>query len=474
VIKWLKSIPKSVYILAFIGTFLCVFTNELNRKALNSSLKNQYGLIQTADEPSYLVPPQNWIKTGLWKDNSDGIASYVQRPPGYGMLYLVNFLVLGKTALFGLKLLQIILFFFSGLLLWRILEEFDIAKNWKWIAFVLFLFLPSYSGFVYYSMTEGVTPFFMLWVVFESLQSSKKKKPSLGLFMSFTFLLLIRPQLAFIPLVVFFYHLVQRQWKTSLVILLSFIPIFGWYFRTAMISGEAPSVHPIYFKTNNSMYRPTHAAMTDLYRIWEWRSDVFHTHMGIASRGDSLTIENLRKEIPTEISNSILPILHRFGALNQYRISHFAGKEINGYFSGEKAFMKDVKELRKKLIAENSFQYYIKTPSKSASEFLNKSYMNLYIFQATLRGNYCIEFLRIFCWFVILASIGLFFLTPFFTKLRSIEFFLFIGIAAFLFYLVFFQRLNEERYIVPLLPVFLVFGFRNLGECFRKFESLKI
>lgn len=429
-------------------------------------------MVQTADEPSYIVPPQNWVTKGLWKDNSQGFAAFVQRPPGYGILYLVHYFVLGKSALLGLKWMQIVFFFLSGLVFWKILEEFKLNKRGQLIALTLFMFLPSYSGFVYYSMTEGVTPFFTLWFVLESFQSARTKKASFALFFSFALLLLIRPQLAFLPIAVLIFHVIQRNWKVTFVILASVFPIFLWYVRTSIITGETSSTHPIYFSTNNSLYRPTHSSMTDLYRIWEWRSDVFHTHTGIASRGDSLKIENLRKEIPASFSNEIIPVLHQFGAINQYRIKHFSNKNIKGYFKGELAFSERVNALRAKLIAEHPFVYYIKTPIMSSRDFLNKSYMNLYIFQAPLRGNFVIESLRVICWLFIISSIGLFLLTPFLLSRKSLYFYLFVGICCFLFYLVFVQRLNEERYIVPILPLFLALGINNLKVMFERMRSL--
>lgn len=461
-IHFFKTVPKSIFLIAFLGTVLAIFTNEINRNQLNSSLPHQFGMIHTADEASYIVPPKNWVKTGEWKDNSIGLTAYYQRPPGYGGIYLLNFLLLNKSALLGMKILQILLFFVSCIFFWKILNELKLPPNWLIISTAIYSFLPSYSGFIYFSITEGVTPFFMLWCVYELIHSNNKNAPTKGLIISTALLMLIRPQLAIIPLIGILYFLGQKRYKTVWFIAIAFIPISAWYVRTAIISEEIPSMHPIYSETNNHLYRPTHAALTDIYRVWEYRSDVFHSHIGNAISGDSNQLKSVAEEIPTQYRQGMIELLNEFSELNAYRINQFSGKPINDYYKGEIEFISKTKALRKKFIADNPIDFYFKTPFKSAVQFLNKSYMNLYIFQVTYRGNYIVEGLRILCWLVLIASVLLTFLIPFKVKWNTFEVAIVIGIGLFLFYLVAFQRLNEERYIVPIMPLLLLLGAYSL------------
>lgn len=467
-IRFFKSLPKSVLLIAFLGTVLSVSINEFNRHHLNSNLPHQFGMIYTADESSYLVPPENWVNIGEWKDNSMGLTAYYQRPPGYGAIYLINYLLLKENALLGMKILQICIFFFSCIVFWKILKELRLPPKWQYVTMAIFSFLPSYSGFIYFSITEGVTPFFMLWSVYEFFRSNKKNQPTIRLIISSALLLLIRPQLAVFPLMGILYFLVQKNYKTVAFMALAFLPISVWYVRTAFISEEIPSIHPIYSATNNHLYRPTHAALTDIYRVWEYRSDVFHSHIGKAVSGDSNQLKIAVEEIPTQYRQEMIELLYEFSALSNYRVKHFSGKPIKGFYKGELEFISKTKQLRKKFIEENPIDFYFKTPFNSALQFMNKSYLNLYIFQATFRGNFLVEGLRILCWFIFIGSFLLTFLIPLKVKWKSLEVALVVGIGLFLFYLVAFQRLNEERYIVPIMPLLLLLGAYSLFQFTNK------
>lgn len=466
----LRTFPKQILFLAIVGTLLCVLTNEINDLYLNQTLPNQYGMIQTADETSYIVPPQNFVNKGEWKDNSNGLTAYYQRSPGYGLLYLVNYLILGKNALFGLKITQVALFFVSILVFWKILKEFQVTKRLAFIGTAFFAILPLYSGFVYYTLTEGVVPFFTLWSFLELKRSDNQNKIRWQLIVSIAFLVLIRPQLGILPAVGMAYSLIKKQYKLLATISIALLPLFLWYVRTAIISSEIPSFHPIYSKTNNHFYRPSHAAITDLFRIWEWRSDVFHSQTGRVGFGDSLTIQEVVSELPEKYQVAVKPILYEFQSLNRLRLDQYENKKILDYLPGELEFLENVSKVRTQLIKDNQIDYYLKTPVMSMKDFLNKSYMNLFIFQASFRGNWIVESLRVICWLVVIGSLIISFITLFRLKWKSIEFSILVGVFVFLFYLVFVQRLNEERYIVPILPIWLIFCFIGI----KKWRSKKM
>src|SRR5690606_19744752 len=128
------------------------------------------------------------------------------------------------------------------------------------------------------------------------------------LVLSVGLLVLIRPQLGILPLVGFLYGLLSKHYHLSSGIILAIVPLFLWYVRTGLISNEVPSFHPIYSKTNNHFYRPSHAAMTDLFRIWEWKSDVFHNHSGRIGFGDESSIDDVLNEIPQKYRESVEPL----------------------------------------------------------------------------------------------------------------------------------------------------------------------
>ena len=108
------------------------------------------------------------------------------------------------------------------------------------------------------------------------------------------------------------------------------------------------------------------------------------------------------------------------------------------------------------MISSNRTEYYLLTPLKSAFELMTKSHLNLFVYQKPWRGNLFIEVLRYLCLIVINLSLLSMILilfkrnTPIYLKLVSIG-----VICTFMFY-IFFQRMNEERYMTPLLPLMYV------------------
>lgn len=454
---------KRYYLLACIATVFIVALNEVNRSYLNDTTPYRFGLIATADEASYLVPPVNWIEAGEWKDNSNGITAFFQRPPGYGLLYLPC-LILGKYSLLGLKIIHIILFFLSIFLFRAVLEQWRIGTRGQWIGTFLFALLPAYSGFMYYTLTEAVMPFFVLWCALNWSKAFNGTYTPVALVTSSAMLLLIRPQLAFLLMAVLLALLIRRNYKALFWLSLSLLPIGGWYLRTGWISNEAPSLHPIYSETNNHLYRPSHAALTDLFRIWEWRSDIFHNQVGRIVRGDSMAIAQVVQELPVPYRSEVSPLLYRFNALNTYRETHFKNTAITSCFEGERSFEEDVYSTRTRLIAENGWEFYVKTPVRSAVEMLTLSHLNLFIFQGPWRGKWWMECMRVSSFAVITCSIALTALLLFLRRTSSLHYALILGMFAFLMYLFFVQRLNEDRYIYPLLPLFLAISVVTLHQ----------
>ena len=225
-------------------------------------------MIQTADEASYLVPPINYLSEGIWADNSDGITRFYQRPPGYGSIYMICTLILGKYALLGIKTIQILGYFFSILLIGKISILLLPKQKTALTAALITALLPMYSGFMYYTLTEGITPVLTLWTIYSYLNFNPSKKP-FAVIIATSLLILVRPQMILLPFLFIAYHLLKREKKLALVISIGFIPFALWQLRTFSISKEIPGLHPIYSLKNNTLFRPSHEAMTNLFRIWE-------------------------------------------------------------------------------------------------------------------------------------------------------------------------------------------------------------
>ncbi|NRA12496.1 MAG: glycosyltransferase family 39 protein, partial [Crocinitomicaceae bacterium] len=251
-----------VFFIAFLGTTLAVLWQESNLAYLeiNDPYRTKDGIIRTTDDASYVQPPKNLKSRGMWRDNSIGNSSYFQRPPGYGLIYLASSYIYPSNSYVPVKIIQVIGFFFSIILVFSLLSRFGLDRKWSLIATAIYASLPSFSGFIYHSITEGITPVLLLWSIYEwtkLLQKDAEKIQMLGFlcFFSSGFLLLVRPQLIVFMIVFILYLMLKRRIKLATLSLLIFVPFAVWEVRVMSISGSM-ELHPIYSYTNHSFYRP--------------------------------------------------------------------------------------------------------------------------------------------------------------------------------------------------------------------------
>lgn len=451
-------LKQALYLIAFIGTILAVFWQELNLIFLNGNLSSFFDLITSADEASYLRPPLNFLGNGVWKDNSISITSYFLRPPGYGIYFLFLKLLTGKYVWLAMKLVQIGLYFLTIVLVSKSFKLLNLNDKLNLIFTSIFAFSPCFSGFMYFTITESISPFFTILSTYCWLKMTKNgKEKNLNFTLSAGFLILLRPQLLLFILLFSTYFLFQGRKKQFFISLLAFLPFILWNIRTISIAKEWMGIHPIYSNTNNSLYRPSHEKMTNLFRIWEYRGDIFHKSISMLARDtNSTTIQQALELVPIKYRKKVIPIFKDFSLLKQYQRSNFQQKSIiNGYYKGEKEFNKKIEKTIRRLKYENKYDYYVFTPFKSLKKLLLSSHLNLMIFQSAFRENILIEILRWTCMFMILFIFSVSSLNVFRFKFDPV-FFISSGIFCSLFYLSYIQRMNEERYLTPIIPLAFV------------------
>jgi hypothetical protein len=294
----------------------------------------------------------------------------------------------------------------------------------------------------------------MLWWVYNIL--NPRKHDFLLLVLSTSFLVLIRPQLIVFPIVFAVYYLLKKN-KRSIYLLVGLLPFLFWQMRTASIIGQWPDIHPVYSLSNNSIFRPPHQELTELFKIWEHESDVFHENMGILSADTSQLARNkVAATIPIHLQTDVLQILKEF-QLFRFKQQLYSGNKINSYLPGEKELTNNIHELTQKLKSENKLDYYLLTPLKSLKKLLVTSMMNLNIYQDAWKENLWVFVLKLLSLTFILLGFVTSILFCFFSKC-SIEYrLLAFSVLISIFYLVYFQRLNEERYLYPYLGMFFIY-----------------
>ena len=297
-----------LFSIALFGVILSVVIQEYNSSLISFSHESRYGLIYTADEPSYILPARNWLDQGVWKDNTEGNSSFFQRPPGYGLLYALCEWIFGKNAYLGLKTIQISAYFFSILLMGQLLRSLLRKNDLALIGTGFFALLPIFHGFMYYPLTEGITPFLVLLFCYRILK--KRDNFDLTLLLITSFLLLVRPQLIVLPVLFFIYSLLKKRKLHAATLILSFVPFLIWSLRTVAIEGEWKGLHPIYSSTNVTLFRPSHEKLTELFKVWEYDGERFHSIVGGLKRATSTTeFDQVLDNVPAEFRSSVKPVL---------------------------------------------------------------------------------------------------------------------------------------------------------------------
>lgn len=444
-----------------------IILNEINLFYLYPNYPFKDGLITSADEHSYFFPAESLYKSGEWNASGDGSTAYL-RTPGYGCIYLIALLIGSSKAFFVLKIIQIGFYSGSLLILFQLLSDFSTKRN-ALIATLVFGLLPCYHGFTYYTLSESVIPFFMLLWIYSLIKPAKRD--FLMLFTSTAILVMIRPQLLVFPLVFAIFYFIKKN-KRSIYILVGLIPFLLWQIRTASILGEWPGIHPVYSLSNNSIYRPPHQQLTELFKIWEHESDVFHKHLGLLSADTTQSARNkVASTLPNHIQADVLPILKAFQQLRFLQIKSYSGKILNDYLPGEQVLTHKIEKLTARLKSENKLLYHFITPAKSLKKLLFTSMMNLNVFQDAWRDNALVFGLKTICFAFILFGFITAIVFCFLSKINGEIKMLALSVTLSVFYLVYFQRLNEERYLYPYLSacfLFLCFAFMKTKTYIQK------
>ncbi|HIP31392.1 MAG TPA: hypothetical protein EYG86_01380 [Crocinitomicaceae bacterium] len=472
---------NKIALIALFSLAFCVLLQEYNLSYLIDSQSHKQGLITTADEASYFASALKWSESGVWKDSSIGYSSYYQRPPGYGWIFLLSNWLSPTHPYFILKILQILAMGFSVFLFGKILLELKTEDKWIFTSTLFFGLLPSFSGFTYYTLTESIVPLLILLAIF--LTFKLRKEPTLFKIISFGILagisLLIRPQLLILLLVLIAYILTQIQLKTMsklFLVALFILPAALWSIRNYTVNDEWVGIHPIYHSSNNGMYRPIHKEMGDLFRIWESNTVVFHANMALLF---SDTTENARITVISTLPENIRTSSRGKDILNVFNDYQLASCKLQNNFSRteliplngvplEKEATTNIRQLTMDLKSEFWVENTFKTPSYSLFKLVASSYLNLRIFQAKYRGVWWMEALRYFSFGVLFLSFLSSFYILFVRKNDLLLRFVAFAFLLTLFYLSFFQRLNEERYYYIFLPVIFLMLVHSLARIFRK------
>ncbi|PKR80769.1 hypothetical protein CW751_08335 [Brumimicrobium salinarum] len=171
-----KSHYRVAIVLAALSLLSAFIFNEINLKHLQKDhvpLRENETII-TADDYTYISPAQNLLTTGEFKENFPGNGAFLIRSPGYSSIYAFFGLFLDfKNTLFAVKILQLVLFALAIYCMYFIALYFLLNQTWALIVTGFYGFSGIGFGFIYYTLTEGITPALIIIFTFILLQAKK-------------------------------------------------------------------------------------------------------------------------------------------------------------------------------------------------------------------------------------------------------------------------------------------------------------
>ena len=473
----------TAYIIALLSLFAALFYNELNIQALRSEaperLEPKYNWARTADDASYLRPAENYYLHGVWKDNNPGRQSYFLRTPGYGYFRFMLMKIFGlEQSYFYFKYVQLILFAVSVLLLFQISMLLGLPDRYALLIEGIYGLSPFASGFIFYSITEGITPSLMIMYVFFLLSGYRRSKPSYFLLASLVlaYIGVTRPLLllfgAALPLAIYWTELnLTISKKVFFILLTGFIalaPISMWALRSESIAGKYVGIYPIYYAENNSQFRPTHEAIWEFEKSFGTEGLEFHQCMvplwkaTIAGDTSDIHIDSIMMDCPTFVKQTIGEQRLR----NSYILYKQSIVYQRSHYPREVAMPDTIPAIEQRVISNfhaytsevNSSHWlwcHVIVPFKLFKSISFHSNLSLYVFQHTYRGRCWMEVMRVaflvLHFLCCLSFIGILFLR----NDKLIKTLLGVIIGVYFFYLCYIFRGLEERYTLPVLPLML-------------------
>jgi hypothetical protein len=420
--------------------------------------------IATFDDVSYLAPAETWRRR-LKGENVEGRPGV--RPPGYGLIYFFFRLFAPEPlALRALALFQVLLFAFSVVLLWHSLVLQGIRARLATAVCAGLAVLPGFSGFLFYTLTEGVTPALVLICVSCAMllgSDGRKRWLILGT-LAWALLNITRPVLLWAGLPLLLVCLRTRPALHGLgVMLFALLPLAGWWTGQSLERGEPVSLHPVYHPGNTNVFRPPHAAFWDLAKSWGMSGEEFHRIM-VPGFEAALACDTTERHTNLFLANAPA---HHLNEDQQARIREAFRRwqrslcttlaplvrsgTTPSRIAEEDALATDIRVITAEYRRDHPWHHHIVVPAMVMRQLVVHSNLNLYMFQHSFRGRPLMEALRVVSLlihiFLILVPLVILFAPSIPVPIRTAA----LCATFYLLLLAYWQRGVEERYTLPIL-----------------------
>lgn len=332
--------------------------------------------------------------------------------------------------------------------------------------------LPLFPGFLFHTLTEGVTPALCLGIWAAAMLHGQQRQHGwlvVGTVL-WSLLVLTRPVLVWAGL-----PLLLTAWTTStgshrvrqmlLVLTLGLLPTALWWSRNAAAAGGPISLHPVYSANTPGIFRPTHQAFWELAKSWGARGDQFHSAMvpayeqALLGRIDTSAADVFLATAPAGLLSAdeqgrVSDLFLEWAVFTRDRLGpaiHSPSGTLMGLQPEEERIINGVEQVTASCRRAHPLHVHVVVPFQVLRVMVAHSNLNLYLFQHTYRGRWWMEALR---WCSAVLHVLLFAGLPFLLFLRGIPTptrAAAFGALIYLGYLAYVQRGVEERYTLPVL-----------------------
>lgn len=482
--KYHSPVALLIALLSF-GT--AIWYNEANIAALKevehtqhvTKLDPSWHWVSTADDAAYIRPVENYYKYHTWQDNNPGRQAYFLRTPGYGLFRYGLMMVLGlEGGQLYFRYVQVLLFALSVFLLYRIGLMLCLPPAWSLTGEIIYGLTPFASGFLYYSLTEGITPALMIFYVYLLLLAYRRRGPFFYLLAAVLmgYIGLVRPVLmifaAALPVMAWWSTSTLPALRRSAFILLNVLiialPLTMWAYRSYRIAGEWVGIYPIYYAENNSQFRPSHQAIWRFASSFGMEGRTFHESMvplwQATIHGDTSEshIDSILLTIPDFVKRDIgdqrlRAAYHGYRASIVYQRTHYT-KEVampDTIPDAERQVIGDFDQFTTEIRSSHWLWCHVVVPVLVFKHLAFHSNLSLWLFQHTWRGAWWMEAAR-FIFLLLHIGCCLSAVYLLWSGERATRLLMGWLISAYFFYLCYFFRGLEERYTLPILPLMLL------------------
>lgn len=468
-------IPHRAHLLLFVLAFACAqgwnrwSIGAMRQSADAAAYVRPGGSVITPDDASYLQEVERLLGNRPDLEQGHTVRRPVLRPPGYGLWYLLARLALPPdAAIAAVVLLQCLLFGLSVALLHAALIAQGINAVVRWPLLLALAVWPIFHGFLFYTISEGVTPAFTLLLLSAALLAHAGRQGWLWMGCALWALLLFtRPVLAWSGLALL--PVLWSRWRSpgrmALVLLLCAAPTLAWWGGNVLRAGRWVSLHPVHQPDELGINRLTHAAFWELAKSWGARGADFHFVMETAFRaalsGDSASAhaERFIALAPADMlsEQERAAIAGAFGDWERFTRERLApaiarGERTLACAPEERQLIARLDSITGAWRSAHAFHHHVAVPLRVLKDLVAHSNLSLWLFQHHLRGRPWMEALR---WASAMLHAGLLLSVLLAALLRvpAPVRGMAIGAVAYLLFLAYVQRGVEERYTLPVLFV---------------------